>query len=309
MNMKFLFFAIMKYLFYFGNIRLTFCSERIPYFSRETLLFQNAPLETSDLCEDDYTDYEVDVVQVDTSPAPSGIADFRGESLEVYGPDRYYFNPDYKDAEGRPQRYARSRKEGKHILVQYLENSNYWNNSSFSVLNLAHLETIFGENDSILLHSCYTEYKGNAILFTAPSGTGKTTQAEKWVRLFGSRIVNGDLSLLYRSQKSPAWYCGGFFYHGSAPECNNETYPLKTIVILRQSPDNRVVQMSKVFLTGMLLSEMFINNWDSEQMEGALALVDHLVNHVQVLLYYCNIEDASAVVLYDYLYGDVNGTL
>lgn len=46
------------------------------------------------------------------------------------------------------------------------------------------------------LHSSFVLHQGKALLFTGPSGIGKTTQAELWRDYQGSMIVNGDACLM-----------------------------------------------------------------------------------------------------------------
>ena len=63
-------------------------------------------------------------------------------------------------------------------------------------LSLLALERRLAEQPCLILHCAYTEYQGKAMLFSAPSGTGKTTQAGLWEQYRGSRTVNGDKALL-----------------------------------------------------------------------------------------------------------------
>ena len=69
-------------------------------------------------------------------------------------------------------------------------------------LSLLALERRLAEQPCLILHCAYTEYQGKAMLFSAPSGTGKTTQAGLWEQYRESRTVNGDKALL-RKQKAP----------------------------------------------------------------------------------------------------------
>ena len=62
--------------------------------------------------------------------------------------------------------------------------------------SLLALERRLVRKDQMVLHCAYVEYRGEAILFSAPSETGKTTQAGLWEKYRGSRTVNGDRSLL-----------------------------------------------------------------------------------------------------------------
>lgn len=52
--------------------------------------------------------------------------------------------------------------------------------------------------DALVLHCAYMQREGKAILFSAPGGTGKTTQATLWEKHRGTRVVNGDKALIRR---------------------------------------------------------------------------------------------------------------
>lgn len=54
------------------------------------------------------------------------------------------------------------------------------------------LERRMLQKDSFILHSAYIRHRGRAILFSAPSGTGKSTQASLWAQYAGAEIINGD---------------------------------------------------------------------------------------------------------------------
>ena len=51
--------------------------------------------------------------------------------------------------------------------------------------SLLALERRLVKKDSMVLHCAYVEYKGEAVLFSAPSETGKTTQANLWEKYRG----------------------------------------------------------------------------------------------------------------------------
>ena len=59
------------------------------------------------------------------------------------------------------------------------------------------LDYIMSHNHRVILHSSFISRQGEGILFTAPSGTGKSTQADLWKRHEeGVTIINGDRSIL-----------------------------------------------------------------------------------------------------------------
>lgn len=65
-----------------------------------------------------------------------------------------------------------------------------------TVLNALAAERLIARNGGFVFHSSYVEVDGKAVLFTAPSETGKSTQAELWRSLRGAEIINGDRSVV-----------------------------------------------------------------------------------------------------------------
>ncbi len=70
--------------------------------------------------------------------------------------------------------------------------------------------------DGFLMHGVVLALDGKGYVFTAPSGTGKTTHAMYWKQLFGDRctIVNGDKPLIR--------FMGGECYAYGTPWCGKE---------------------------------------------------------------------------------------
>lgn len=196
--------------------------------------------------------------------------------------------------------YMRSRSCGNRVELLYNRSSGLLQNPNFSLWSVLHLEAFLLKAGALDLHSCYTEYRGEAILFTAPSGTGKTTQANLWKRVYGASIVNGDKCLLQRTEDG--WLACGFPYHGSAPECENRSFPIRAIVVVRQAPENRVERLSPTRALGLLYSECTVNHWNAERAQRALELLGGLIAQVPVVLLRCNMEEDAARTLHRYLY-------
>ena len=159
-------------------------------------------------------------------------------------------------------------------------------------------DTIFGsllslekrviKNNCLILHSAYILKDNKAILFTAPSGTGKSTQAELWEKYRGARIINGDKALLSYDEKG--WYANGWPICGSSEICNNESYPIKAIVVIEQSKDNKVSVLSEIQAFKKLTSEVTINMWNKDFQNKAFDLIGKLIEDVLVYKLNCNIS-------------------
>ncbi len=121
------------------------------------------------------------------------------------------------------------------------------------IYQLPHYLLRFGK---LLMHCAYVLYNGEAIIFTAPSGTGKTTQAELWRDCFHAAIVNGDRAALSVCGGCAVAY--GLPFSGSSDDCENIHAPVRAIVSLSRAKENRLQRLSgkealKLFVRGIYL--------------------------------------------------------
>lgn len=153
------------------------------------------------------------------------------------------------------------------------------------------LEKVVLAKEQLILHSAYMCRDGKAVLFSAPSETGKSTQADLWERYRGTRTINGDRSLLVK--ESEGWHAYGWAICGSSEICHNETYPIQAIVMLHQAQENEIQRLGVLDATKKLMSQITINMWNPQFQMKALDLIQDIVMHVPVYELGCNIsEDA-----------------
>ena len=136
---------------------------------------------------------------------------------------------------------------------------------------------------------------GKAVLFSAPSGTGKSTQAELWKTYRGTRQVNGDRSLLVK--KEDGWYACGWPICGSSEICHNEAYPIQTIVMLQQAKENKVQRLGLAAAVRKIVSQVTINMWNAEFQMQAIDLIQDLVMNIPVLELACDISEEAVSCL------------
>jgi len=169
----------------------------------------------------------------------------------------------------------------------------------------AHIDTIFGSllglekvmirKDALILHSAYMCRDGQAVLFSAPSETGKSTQAGLWEKYRGTRQVNGDRALLVRGEDG--WYAYGWPICGSSEICHNETHPIQAIVMLYQAKENVVKRLGVGAAMKKVMSQVMINMWNGEFQIKAMDLIQQLVMEVPVYELGCNISEDAVVCL------------
>ena len=98
--------------------------------------------------------------------------------------------------------------------------------------------------DTVLFHCSSLAVDGTAYLFTAPSGTGKSTHAKLWREYFGDRVVtiNDDKPLLHITKEQITVY--GTPYGGKDNLQNNTSAPVGGIIVLHQAPQNEIRRMT-----------------------------------------------------------------
>ena len=162
------------------------------------------------------------------------------------------------------------------------------------------LEQRMIEKDSLILHCAYIVYHGKAILFSAPSGTGKSTQADLWRQYRGSDIINGDRALLRKIDNR--WIACGWPVCGSSEICNLKEAPLHAVVMLEQSRMNHAKKLSPVQSFAQLYGQITINQWNADFVERAISNLEDLIGTVPVYQLTCDISEDAVSRLEDALF-------
>ncbi len=196
---------------------------------------------------------------------------------------------------GRPI-YAVSVLIDSVVTVYFLKDGSLWDNPNIRLWNLVHMERLLLRAGALVLHCSYLMYQGRAILFSAPSETGKTTQAKLWERLYQARIINGDKAILQK--KEGVWYACGYPFHGSARECLNQDYPIEAIVVVRRNREDFIESLRPMKKVQAIYSETTVNAWDAESVNQTLNLIGELAGEVKVVCQQCTRKDEACHTLY-----------
>lgn len=155
------------------------------------------------------------------------------------------------------------------------------------------------KRNACVLHSSYIDAGGKAILFSAPSGTGKSTQAALWERHTGAAIINGDRAVLRK--RAGQWHTFGYPCCGSSRISLNRTLPLGAIVILEQGDVTRIEQMSAGQKIRALATAMEFYPWDQTEMNLVFDLALKITAEVPVVRLICRADEDAVLVLKNYL--------
>lgn len=161
------------------------------------------------------------------------------------------------------------------------------------------LEKHLIKEESIIFHCSYMVYKGYAVLFSGPSGIGKSTQSRLWEKNRNTRIINGDRALLVKEDKN--WYVNGWPVCGSSEICINEKHELGSIVFLGKSNENSVVRLERKYAIKKLISQVTINYWNKDFVNKAISLAENIVDNIKIYELTCTPDIEAVKVLEKFL--------
>jgi hypothetical protein len=154
------------------------------------------------------------------------------------------------------------------------------------------------ECDRILFHGSCLALDGRGVLFTAKSGTGKSTHTRLWREVFGSRVemLNDDKPFLRVTPQGVTAY--GTPWQGKHNLGRNTAVPLHGICVLCRGEENRIEPITPREALPMLLQQTFTPE-DPQAMVRTLALVQQLSKTVGLYRLYCNMDPQAAMVARD----------
>ena len=184
-------------------------------------------------------------------------------------------------------------------------------------LSLTGLHSPLLDRGALTVHASYistdiAESRG-AILFTGPSGMGKSTQADLWNRYTGAEIINGDRVVIKRENSVLAkgktdncngdfgWSAHGIPVCGSSNICKNISLPVGMIVVLKQGSENHVEEMTAGEKYRALLLASAFYQWDAYESEEAHRLVLKLIEEVPIVRLVCRPDEGAVHILKEYI--------
>ena len=237
--------------------------------------------------------FRFDVVDELTPPTGTCIANEGGFRVYADGEDTVRYIGSVQQS-WEPA-YLRVCHRGHEHSVQ-LKRSQYTDRIGVhTVLNCLSAEHLVARAGGFIFHSSYIDRNGHGILFTAPSGTGKSTQADLWAQLRGARILNGDRSAI-RVTESGVQVCG-LPFAGSSQFCENVTLPLSAIVYLKQAPQTTIRRLRGAESFRRVWEGCSVNTWDRTDMELVSESVQKVLMTVPVFELACTPDESAILAL------------
>ncbi|HBE14632.1 MAG TPA: hypothetical protein DCY72_00070 [Ruminococcaceae bacterium] len=157
-------------------------------------------------------------------------------------------------------------------------------------------------NGGFFLHCSCLKYKEEAIIFTAPSGTGKSTHAALWRKHFGDQVtmINDDKPLM--REKDGRFVIYGTPWNGKHGIGANTSAPVRAVVFLSQAPENTAKPIDPIEAITLLLQQTVLPS-DKGALSKLLDMLGRLVENVPMLRLGCTISDEAVTTIYREIYG------
>lgn len=157
--------------------------------------------------------------------------------------------------------------------------------------------------EGMMLHASAVAVDGQAYLFSAPSGTGKSTHTEMWQRLFGKEravIINDDKPAIRKTDG--AYYAFGTPFSGKNDISINAGYPVKGICFIQRGNENRIRRLDIKSAVAPFFNQT-IRPADESLMDLLCERADDILKCVDFYALDCTADTEAAEISYNFMKG------
>ena len=189
--------------------------------------------------------------------------------------------------------FAEKTADEKDDMLPYLE----------TLAALRKISTALSGKNRFLMHGAVLSWKGQGYMFTAPSGTGKSTHIALWKKYLGDEveIINGDKPII--SVTDSQVYAYGTPWAGKEQWQKNTRVPLKGICLLKRGKTNRIQKVQPGDVLYSLLKQVYYTN-DAEQAGTILELLDRVLWQVPVYVLECDVSEEAVKCSFEGMVGE-----
>ena len=155
------------------------------------------------------------------------------------------------------------------------------------------------EYNGCMLHSSAVVVDGYAYLFSANSGTGKSTHTELWLKHFKDKafIINDDKPSL--RLEDGQWYVYGTPWSGKHDINENVRVKLGAIVFLERSEKNWIEPLDVKEAIPLFFKQTVRKLHTTEKMDMVLERMEQILTENPIYKMGCNISDDAVTIAYN----------
>lgn len=162
-----------------------------------------------------------------------------------------------------------------------------------------YLQKILAE-DAFCFHASALSVDGEALLFSADSGTGKSTHAGLWKQYLSNNheiIRLNDDKPVIRLFDEEVWVYGSP-WAGKHSIHTNVKAPVKALIFLKQAKENSIRKVSKKEAFRLVFTQTFFQKSDPVQRIQMLELLDRFIRKTPIYELSCNISEEAVKLVY-----------
>lgn len=154
-----------------------------------------------------------------------------------------------------------------------------------------------------LMHGATISFEGKAYLFTALSGTGKSTHIKLWRRYLGEKvqIVNGDKPFLWVKDTDEVEIFGSP-WAGKERWHRNTSAPLNGICFLKRGMENRIREMRPEECLSLLMRQVYLPA-DGNAVGMTLDLLNQMLKIVPLYVLECDMSEKAVQTSFEAMTG------
>ncbi len=240
-------------------------------------------------------DHSLSFEIVEELSLPEGECVFSDPSKRVYLNGKMMIRYDGSVKQSLSAAYLRIACEGNHSHVEVKKSSIPHGITPKLIMQAMEMEHQIVKKNGILFHSSYIRIKDEAVLFTAPSGTGKSTQADLWVKYRNAELLNGDRSAVLLEEDGV--FVHGIPFSGSSSVRKNVKLPLRAIVYLAQAKQTRIERLKGAKAFRCIWEGCSVNVWHGGDIELCSRTVSELAMRIPVYYLPCTPDETAVLAL------------
>lgn len=156
-------------------------------------------------------------------------------------------------------------------------------------------EYLFENKRGFIFHSSAVLVNGDAVLFAAPSGVGKSTHAKFWQSVFSDvSVINDDKPIIRQNGNKFTVY--GTPWRGKRNEGSNTEATLKAICFVERSEQNSVVKIDSAKALPLILNQT-LRFACEESYDLLFEMIADLIVSVGVYLIRVNMSNDAAITV------------
>lgn len=155
--------------------------------------------------------------------------------------------------------------------------------------------------NGVLFHGSALAFDDRGLLFTATSGTGKSTHSSIWRKVYGDRVrmINDDKPFIRLIEGKP--YVFGSPWMGKHRLGGNLSVPLQGICILSRGKENQIYSVTPRDAMPILVQQCYRPENVSVLMDS-MSILDSLSKNAGLYQIFCNMEDSAAKVVCEHIF-------